>query len=213
MSADGKIADFRRTAARFSSKTDLLHLETHLAAVDAVLLGGGTLRAYGTTLPVRRPELLAQRHQRGRSAQPLHIVWSPSGNLEPSCRFFQQAVPRGLLTTTAGAQPWRQRPGFDQLWSLPGEPDAWDWRAAFTQLRQAGVERLAVLGGGRLVADLVAQGLVQELLLTVCPVLLGGATAPTPLDGAGFWAETAPRLDLLSCQQVDQEVFLHYRLR
>ncbi|MBD0334213.1 MAG: RibD family protein [Cyanobacteria bacterium Co-bin13] len=212
MSADGKISDFRRTAARFSSKADLAHLEARIAEADAVLIGGGTLRAYGTTLPVRQPALIDQRRQRGQSDQPIHIVWSPSGQLDPTCRFFRQAVPRGLLTTESGAEAWRQA-GFDSIWALPGTTSDWNWALALAQLVASGVRRLAVLGGGRLVADLIAEGLIEELFLTVCPLVLGGSAAPTPVDGLGFGAELAPRLELLSCRSEGQEVFLHYRLR
>lgn len=213
MSADGKIADFHRSAARFSSAFDLAHLETQIAAADAVLIGGGTLRAYGTTLSVQQPSLIEQRLQRGQPAQPTHIIWSPSANLDPNCRFFQQAVPRGLLTTAAGAKRWQQG-AFDQIWAIPElGAGIWSWPQAIDQLHHSGIERLAVLGGGQLVSELLGQGLVQELMLTVCPLLLGGNAAPTPVDGAGFLAETAPRLTLVACRQVGQEVLLHYRMQ
>jgi 5-amino-6-(5-phosphoribosylamino)uracil reductase len=42
-------------------------------------------------------------------------------------------------------------------------------------------------------------------------MILGGATAPTPVEGSGFLADLAPRLELLSVHTIEQEVFLHYR--
>jgi len=71
---------------------------------------------------------------------------------------------------------------------------------------------LAILGGGKLVASVLAAGLVDELWLTVCPLILGGADAPTPVEGKGFLADLAPKLELLAVKQVGQEVFLHYRI-
>lgn len=70
MSADGKIADVRRSPARFQSLTDRTHLEEQIAASDAVLLGAGTLRAYGTTLRISHPQLLLQRKQCSLPPQP-----------------------------------------------------------------------------------------------------------------------------------------------
>jgi 5-amino-6-(5-phosphoribosylamino)uracil reductase len=212
MSLDGKIADVQRGAARFSSATDLAHLEARVAAVDGVLFGGGTLRAYGTTLSVRSPALQNQRRAQGKLEQPLQLVWSPSGNLDPSCRFFQQPVPRGLVTTEAGAQGWTSQQ-FQDIWSVPPDKtDPWDWPWILAQLKQGGVHTLALLGGGRLTADLLASHCVHEVFITVCPLILGGATAPTPVDGAGFWVALAPRLQLLSNRTVGDEVFLHYRV-
>lgn len=212
MSADGKIADHARSAARFSSSYDLQHLERQMAQADAVLMGSGTLRAYGTTLTIRQPALLQQRQQQQKPPQPLNIVWSPSGDLDRQWRFFQQAVPRALITTPAGAERWQVGAEFESIWTLPQTTAGWDWQPKFQQLRQAGINHLAVLGGGRLIAALLEQGLVDALVLTVCPLVLGGATAPTPVDGEGFLAAQAPHLMLEDCQVVGQEVYLRYRV-
>jgi 5-amino-6-(5-phosphoribosylamino)uracil reductase len=53
-----------------------------------------------------------------------------------------------------------------------------DWQAAFGQLWDSGLKTLAVLGGGALVASLLEANLLDELWLTVCPLLLGGVAAP-----------------------------------
>ncbi|MEG4105817.1 RibD family protein [Microcoleus sp. S13_C5] len=87
-----------------------------------------------------------------------------------------------------------------------------DWIDAFQQLASFDIKRLAILGGGKLVASVLAAGLVDELWLTVCPLILGGADAPTPVEGKGFLADLAPKLELLAVKQVGQEVFLHYRV-
>jgi 5-amino-6-(5-phosphoribosylamino)uracil reductase len=213
-SLDGKIADRQRRAARFSSQADLNHLEARVAAVDGVLFGGGTLRAYGTTLRVQNPALVEERRSRGQAEQPLQIVWSPSGNLDPQCRFFQQPVPRGLITTVSGVQAWLHTAAFDHQWVVPqAQTQPWDWPWILAQLHQTGLKTLALLGGGRLTADLLHHGLVDEVYITICPLLLGGATAPTPVDGEGFLAEMAPRLQLRSAQTLGDEVFLHYRVQ
>lgn len=209
MSADGKIADFGRSPARFSSSTDKSHLEQQIAAADAVMFGAGTLRAYGTTLSVLDPALLQQRKQSLLSPQPIQIVASLQGNIDPQLRFFRQQVKRWLLTTKLGAKHWQSRSEFEQI--VICEPN--EMLAAFQQLATLGVKRLAVLGGGELVASLVAADLIDEFWLTVCPLILGGANAPTPLEGTGFCAALAPRLELLSAEAKEQEVFLHYRLQ
>jgi 5-amino-6-(5-phosphoribosylamino)uracil reductase len=213
MSADGKIADASRNAARFSSEADLAHLEARVAAADGVLFGGGTLRAYGTTLSVRDPDLLAQRQQRGQPDQPWQMVWSPSGHLNPDMRFFQQPVPRGLLTTPEGSVGWKETPHFSQTWVIPADrADPWDWHWTFAQLQQAGINTLALLGGGTLAAELFRCQLVDEVYLTVCPLIFGGHNTPTAVDGTGFLADHAPQLRLLESKVLGQEVFLHYRV-
>jgi len=226
MSADGKIADVARSPARFSSTRDKAHLEEQIARADAVLFGAATLRAYGTTLPIANSQLLERRQREGKALQPAHIVCSASGNLNPQYPFFSQPVPRWLLTTAAGAKLWQDRwsDRFDRLFVAPfasaspeddgiAPPPSFNWTAVLMQLKQLGISQLAILGGGQLAAALFAEDLIDELWLTVCPLLLGGATAPTPVEGLGFSAEQAKPLELLSVRAIAGEVFLHYQCR
>ena len=244
ISADGKIADAVRSPARFGSAKDKAHLEQQVAASDAVLFGNGTLQAYGTAMRVISPELVKQRELQGKPPQPVQIVCSRSSQFDPNLRFFQQPVPRWLLTGqdsrhTAMPSPY---PTKDEETALPfpyrakdedtAEPSPYamtnskfdriiyaktaggeiDWIDAFQQLANFDIKGLAILGGGKLVASVLAAGLVDELWLTVCPLILGGADAPTAVEGKGFLADLAPKLELLAVKQVGQEVFLHYRV-
>lgn len=212
MSADGKIADVRRSPARFSSSTDRAHLEKQVSLADAVLFGAGTLRAYGTTLGVSNPQLKDARRQQGKPLQPIQIVCSYSAEIEPNLRFFRQSVPRWLLTTALGAKRWESSfESFERILVVDLSTDKFDWNDAFCQLTQLGIKRLAVLGGGELVASLLAADLIDEFWLTVCPLILGGEKAPTPVEGEGFLSNSARSLQLLSVETIDQEVFLHYR--
>ncbi len=218
MSADGKIADVTRSPARFSSPADQAHLEKQVALADGVLFGAGTLRAYGTTRSVSNPQLLEQREQQGKPPQPVQIVCSRSAELDAQSRFFRQQVPRWLLTTVAGAKRWQeQQPSvagsFERILQADTSTGSIDWNEAFQQLRQLGLRRLGILGGGDLVASLLATNLVDEFWLTICPLVLGGTVAPTPVEGEGFASHLAPRLELLGAETIEQEVFLHYRLQ
>ena len=224
MSADGKIADARRSAARFPSKVDKAHLELQVAKADATLFGAGTLRAYGTTLPVTNPNLLAQRQRQKLPQQPIQIVCSATGKLDPTWRFFSQPVPRWLVTTLEGIQTWRSctdSKSFQHTF-ITERPFNWHnlmsdlrtgTRALSTSTSRPPIERLLVMGGGELVASLLSEGLIDELYLTICPLLIGGKTAPTPVSGLGFTLPNTPQLTLQSARSEGDEVFLHYSVR
>ncbi len=209
MTADGKIADRDRSPSRFGSLIDKSHLEKQIAAVDAVIFGANTLRAYGTTLSITNPELLAIRAKEHKPSQPIQIVCSASGNLNRNYRFFSQPVPRWLLTTPEGAKLWAEdEEGFDHF--VISKSTIINWTEILNDLFRLGIKKLAVLGGGELVASLLEIDAIDELWLTICPLLFGGSNAPTPIGGIGLTAAQAKQLKLLEVDRIGEEVLLHY---
>jgi 5-amino-6-(5-phosphoribosylamino)uracil reductase len=213
MSADGKISDVTRSPARFGSKTDKAHLEEQIALVDAVIFGAGTLRAYGTTLTVSHPQLLQQRASAGKPLQPIQIVITHSACINPEIRFFRQKISRWLLTTSPGSLFWKDSSDFEQILVFEKPTGEIDLDAGLKHLRTIGIKRLAVLGGGELVSSMLKMDLIDEFWFTICPLIIGGAAAPTPVEGDGFLTDLAPRLQLLEVRTIEQEVFLHYFLK
>ncbi|MDJ0634159.1 MAG: RibD family protein [Xenococcaceae cyanobacterium MO_188.B29] len=219
MTADGKITDKALSPARFGSQADKLHLERQISFADAVIFGAGTLRSYGTTLPITNLELLETRKEHSQQPQPFQIVCSASGKLNPQLRFFSQPVPRWLLTTPTGAEFWRERTEFERI--IVSRSDrhqeqianslSMEWDSILSQLKQLGIDKLAILGGGQLIASLLAVDVVDEFYLTICPVIFGGKDTPTAVEGRGWLQQQGRKLELVSVKQVDQEVFLHYK--
>lgn len=213
MTADGKISDVGRSGVTFGSSVDYQHLEACVAAADGVLMGGTTLRSGGTAMRLQSPQLLAAREAAGTPPQPVQVVCSASGTFEPTLPFFRQPIPRWLLTTAEGARFWQTHSGFERLLTVESSETGLDLRAGLAQLREFGIERLAVLGGGHLIATLFELGAIDEVWLTVCGYIFGGTAAPTPVDGVGFPRDRAPRLRLLDVKRVEDEVFLHYQVQ
>ena len=219
MTADGKIADRQQSPARFGTIADKIHLETQVSLVDGVIFGAGTLRAYGTTLSITTPQLLKERIERAQQPQPIQILVSATGKIDSRLRFFKQPVPRWLLTTNLGAKDWLEGNEFakviiadtGQIDSRQGM-DKINWLKTLELLDQLGLKKLAILGGGELVASLLAFNLIDELWLTVCPVIFGGKDAPTPVEGIGFLQSQSKKLQLLEIKQIDSEIFLHYSM-
>ncbi len=211
MSVDGKIASNSRESARFTSKADLTHLESQIALNDVIIFGAATLRAYQTTLSVSNPQLLEARLKRKQTIQPLQIVCSGSGKLDINWRFFSQTIPKGLLTTEKGAQFWlnlKSNPFEKIIISENQDNSQINWHNTFEQLSKFGYRKIAILGGGKLVASLLAENLIQELWLTISATIIGGENAPTLVEGEGLFP--FKKLQLLEVKTIEDEIFLHY---
>ena len=163
ISLDGRLAPPQGGAAQLGGAGDRRALEQALAWADACLIGAGTLRAHQCTCLIRNPQLLEQRLQEGRPQQPAAVVVSRSLGFSRTWQFFDQPLQRWLLA------PAPMHQGFDRWFPL-----APTWPERLQALGAAGIQRLVLLGGAQLTADLLAADCVDALQLTVVPQLLGG---------------------------------------
>lgn len=101
VSLDGRLAPPQGGAAQIGGRGDRRVLEEALAWADAALLGAETLRRHGSTCLIHAVDLLAQRRQQGRPAQPLALVASRGGAIPADLPFFAQPLERWLLLAQA----------------------------------------------------------------------------------------------------------------
>ena len=88
-----------------------------------------------------------------------------------------------------------------------------DLKGMMQTLKEIGVDRLMVEGGGTMNFELMRLGLVDELMIYIAPMIFGGANAPTPADGFGLLRDAAIDLKLTDVEKwEDGGVLLKYRL-
>ena len=216
MTADGKIDTVERQGARISSPEDIAAVDALRSEVDAIMVGGSTFLAEDPRLTVRDPGLIASRRGRGLPAQPakVAVVSVLPDAPAPASRFLHDGGGRVTIFTTertpaAALAAWRGA-GADVL--VAGRERV-DLGLALDQLATAGVARLLVEGGGTLVAALFAEGLVDDFRQYIAPFVIGGATAPTPLDGPGLALDRRVELDLITTERLGAGIALHHRVR
>jgi len=209
MTADGKIAPVQRTAPHFG-EADAERFERVCAESDALVTGAGSLRAQGATRTIVRPHLTAWRAERGLPPNPLTCVVSRGGRLALDLPFFErQSVPRAIATTDAHAAELASYYGSRADLLGCGADEVAPERV-LAHLAARGARRVALLGGGELNAAWFAADLVDTIELTLAPLLFGGASAPTPIDGLGL--AHARRLALEAHEVVDGCLFVTYRV-
>lgn len=154
---------------------------------DGLLVAAGTLRAekYGpVTLDADRR---ARRAAVGLAPIPTLVVVSGTLGLDPDHPALAQAPVRPIILTHPGA-PDDRRKALETVADIvvTGHPGGLDLAAALTEVGHRGLSQLLCEGGPRLFAGLTAVDRVDEICLTVAPLLAGGAPGrisggpPTP---------------------------------
>jgi riboflavin biosynthesis pyrimidine reductase len=148
------------------------------ACADAVLVGSGTVAASPggrwtpqQAYPAAADDFDALRTTLGLAASPEIVVLSSSGALDPSQQVFEDGAL--VLTTDVGRTLLGDRlPGASTVVSL-GPGAAIDPTAAVGALRARGHRLLLHEGGPHVIGSFFEAGAVDELFLTMSPLLVG----------------------------------------
>lgn len=207
VSPDGSVATGGRVGG-LSSPSDQQVFRLLRAAGDVVLVGAGTVRAEGYG-----PHRPAEEHRAWRSARGLPpaaavAVVTASLELDYGSALFTRAEQRTVLVAPgAAAGSARQRAAAVADLLLAGEETV-DLAAALRQLRDRGARVVVCEGGPQLLGELLAGGLVDEVCLTLAPLLVADPVRLLP-DRALL----GPRqLHLASVLEDDGQLFLRYLL-
>lgn len=165
-SLDGKVAAPDGTSRWITGEQARRQVHELRERADAVMVGAGTVSADDPALTVRLPE--ARR-------QPARVLVDSSGRTPATARIFDGSAPAFVLTT-------RPRPDLELVGATVFVVDAAeggvDLRAGLAALGEAGLCHVVAESGPRLSASLVAEGLVDRMVLYLAPKAIGGGEAP-----------------------------------
>lgn len=181
---------------------------------DVVLAGAGTVRAEGYRPAREKPSFAERRREAGQAPAPVIAVVTRSLDLDLTSELFATPGSRPLVVTAGSSDPdLRRAVGEHADVIVAGGHDV-DLADAVRQLHERGLVRIHAEGGPHLLADLAAADLLDDLCLTVSPVLAGGSYDDEPQIPrvlAGAVLPDAPRpLSLVHVLEDAGTLFLRY---
>ena len=173
MSLDGRTALPNGASQWISGPTARHWVHQLRSGMDAVIVGGGTVRA--------DDPLLTSRGR--RSPEPLRVVLSRSLDLPDQAQLWDTAIAPTLVAHGSDADPQRLPSGPEALSLSLCEP-----LQLMEALAERGCNQVLWECGPALAAAAIQQNCVQEVVTVVAPKLMGGTAARTPLGDLGFVA-------------------------
>ncbi|MET8573971.1 pyrimidine reductase family protein [Streptomyces sp. NPDC005012] len=159
-----------------SSATDMRIFGTLRALADVVVVGAETVRQEGYRPARARKEFAARREAAGQGPAPAIAIVSAGLELDFSLPLFTSPLVPTLILTGAAADPHRiaaaEKTGTRVV--VAGDGMGVDPARAVHALAELGHTRLLTEGGPRLLGQMIAAGVLDELCLTVSPMLTAG---------------------------------------
>ncbi len=207
MTVDGKIATWQGDSA-ISSKEDLIRVHKLRASVDGIIVGVSTVLEDDPRLTVRLG--------RKRKKHPTRIIIDSKGRIPLNSQILRSASRiRTIIAVTklADVEAKRKIRKTGAIVISAGTRSV-NLRKVFLILQKMGIEKILVEGGGEINWSIFRLGLVNDLLVTIAPNVVGGREATTLVEGEGFpKISQGIKLRLNKVLTQDEgELVLHYKL-
>ena len=208
MSIDGKIST-RKNDSAISSKLDLVRVHKLRSTVDGIMIGISTVLGDDPMLNVR--------YSTTATKNPTRIIIDSKARIPLNSRIIESSNKiQTIIAVTHNASSRKikeiQKKGAQVLVYGNGKVNL---RNLFQQLEKMGLKKIIVEGGGEINWSVLKLGLVNELVVTISPVVIGGRDAKTLVEGKGFTNISDGIKMKLSNKiiQNENEIVLFYKLR
>ena len=210
---DGKTA-VEGKASALGTAADRSVMRTLRSKADAVIIGGGTLRAEKLSLSLDADD---------PRPRPLAVVLTNSGDVPLERNLVRDPRQDVLVLLSEGAREDAERDlrRLAEIRRVRGAGETIDLAEALRVLKtEYGIGTLLCEGGPILARALISSDLADELFLTLAPVIVGQTYTPTrrdapqrpPLKTNALRQELRQELRLLSASPVGDELFMRYAL-
>jgi len=199
---DGKIATTKGDS-EISSKQDKIRVHHLRAKVDAILVGINSVKIDNPLLNVRLV----------KGKNPLRIILDSKGQISSKSRIIKTC---NKIPTMIVVSKKISKKNFQRLEKFPVEiivlgKKITDIKKLLKLLLKRKIRTILVEGGGTVNWDFIEKDLVDELIVTVAPYVVGGKTAVSLVEGKGFSKiKNSTKLKLKKLIRNKNEIVLHY---
>lgn len=195
MSLDGKIALPSREQTPISCKEDIERVHRLRNECNAILVGIGTILADD-------PSLLVKEEYVKKTRRPLRIVLDSKLRIPRDAKILKGG--ETMIVTTID----KKLEGIDVVRCGNGKVDL---KKLMGILSKRGIKKLLVEGGETVIWEFLKARLVDEVMVYIAPIIIGGTASPTMAGGEGAksMGEIVP-LKLIEMERLGEGILLKY---
>jgi len=203
MTLDGKIGQ-RNNKVVLSSKSDKIRVHKLRSKFDAILVGKNTVE--------QDDPLLTVRHAKGKN--PIRIILDSHGTIKNTSKIIKTA--KNIPTIIVTSQLVSKR-NFSRLKNLPLDvivcgKNQVDVRKLVPILCKKGIKKILVEGGGTLNLSFLKNNLINEIIVTIAPFVLGSENSVNLFEGILKPTKNLSSFKLKKVQKNTNEIVLNYTL-
>lgn len=189
--------------SRLSSKKDLLRVHKLRSNVDAILIGKGTMMIDDPSLTVR--------YVKGKN--PIRIILDSSGSIKSNSKIIQtcRTVPTIIAVSEKISEKNVARLQRYGLEVIKCGHKKIDLKKLLCILKKKNIKKLLVEGGGTTNWSFFKNNLIDEIIVTLTPFIIGGKNAISLVEGDGFSKiSQSCSLKLKNIRRLKNELVLRY---
>ena len=183
MSLDGKIATRAGASQWITGPEARARVQQMRKELDGIMVGIGTALADDPQLTARDGD----GNPLPSDVQPTRVVVDSSARIPPNARMLRQ--PGRTVIATGGEVDDRRIAALAEagatVRAFPSTDGRVNLAGLLEYLGSAGIVSVLVEGGGSVLGALLDAGLIDKVYAFVAPALIGGAGAPSPIEGSG----------------------------
>lgn len=209
MTVDGKIATHQGDSA-ISSKDDLIRVHKLRDSVDGIIVGISTVLADNPRLTIR----LGRKQPKEKHLT--RIIIDSMGRIPLDSQILRTAsrIKTIVAVTKLAHMNVRRKIKKTGAIVIVAGKDTVDLKRVLWTIQKMGIKKILVEGGGEINWSLFSLGIVNELIVTIAPKIVGGRQATTLVEGEGYSKiSQGLKLQLKKVRmQNSGELVLHYKL-
>lgn len=209
MTVDGKIATHQGDSA-ISSKDDLIRVHKLRDSVDGIIVGISTVLADNPRLTIR----LGRKQPKEKHLT--RIIIDSMGRIPLDSQILRTAskIKTIVAVTKLAHMNVRRKIKKTGAIVIVAGTNTVDLKRVLWTIQKMGIKKILVEGGGEINWSLFSLGIVNELIVTIAPRIVGGRQATTLVEGEGYSrVSQGLKLQLKKVRmQNSGELVLHYKL-